>query len=36
MPDGTGVVDDGADVPIEVDQTGDEAPAQESHAEQPR
>ena len=33
MPDGAGVVSDRADVPVELDQTGDEAPAEDSHAE---
>ena len=35
MPDRAGVVGDGADVPVELDQTGDEPAAQETRAERP-
>ena len=35
MPDGAGAVDDGVDVPVKLDQTGDEPAAQESSAERP-
>ena len=35
VPDGAGVVGDGADVAVELDQTGDEPAAQETRAERP-
>ena len=33
MPDGASAVDDSADMPVESDQTGDEAPAQKPRLE---
>ena len=36
MPDGAGAVDDGADVAVEVDGSGNEAPAENAHVEASR
>lgn len=36
MPDAAGAVDDGADVPVELDHSINESAAQESHVERPR